>query len=222
MSERTIRGSVAGTHRLWAALLGGPGLRNRVSRVNLPCRSAASRDATPAADSASKETQRHILQVQNNSGKLGQPFCPDLGYSRQLIARYDIGQRVGSGGNADVYVVQNKLTHKRFACKSIPKSAEADASPTKSAGHLQSIRREIQVLNKLKGSLSACQLVEVFEDDTHVHLVLEYCKGGELAHRIGTRHYSERTVRTTPVWAVLVLWATASCMYCRDSLSYIL
>lgn len=34
----------------------------------------------------------------------------------------------------------------------------------------------------------------VFEDDENVHIVQEYCSGGELHHAIGTRHYSERTV----------------------------
>lgn len=35
---------------------------------------------------------------------------------------------------------------------------------------------------------------QVYEDDTHVHLVMEACHGGELHHAIGDRHYSERTV----------------------------
>ena len=35
---------------------------------------------------------------------------------------------------------------------------------------------------------------EVYEDGTHVHLVLELCKGGELVARTKGRHYSERTV----------------------------
>lgn len=35
---------------------------------------------------------------------------------------------------------------------------------------------------------------QVFEDEQAVHIVMEYCRGGELIHRIGLRHYSERTV----------------------------
>lgn len=34
----------------------------------------------------------------------------------------------------------------------------------------------------------------MYEDDASVHIVLEYCEGGELAHAVGERHYSERTV----------------------------
>ena len=39
------------------------------------------------------------------------------------------------------------------------------------------------------------ELHDVFEDEEHVHIVQECCKGGELWHRIGSKHYSERTVR---------------------------
>jgi serine/threonine protein kinase len=34
----------------------------------------------------------------------------------------------------------------------------------------------------------------VYEDDEHVHIVMELCRGGELSFAIGQRHYSERTV----------------------------
>lgn len=53
-------------------------------------------------------------------------------------------------------------------------------------------------------STAALLLQGVFEDDTHVHLVMELCRGGELIHAIGARHYSERTVSPlvcqTPGW----------------------
>ena len=40
-------------------------------------------------------------------------------------------------------------------------------------------------------------LEDIFEDDTSVHIITEICKGGELVHRIGNKHYSERTVRAS-------------------------
>jgi calcium-dependent protein kinase len=36
----------------------------------------------------------------------------------------------------------------------------------------------------------------VYEDETCVHIIQELCTGGELAHSVGQRHYSERTVCT--------------------------
>jgi calcium-dependent protein kinase len=57
-----------------------------------------------------------------------------------------------------------------------------------------SILREVQVLRQLKGSLNAVELRDVYEDDASVFIVMEHLEGGELCHRIGERHYSERTV----------------------------
>lgn len=53
----------------------------------------------------------------------------------------------------------------------------------------------MQVLTKLKGSLNIVKLEDVYEDEESVFIVMELCKGGELWHAIGDRHYSERTVR---------------------------
>ena len=49
-------------------------------------------------------------------------------------------------------------------------------------------------MRRLEGSLQVVRLVDVFEDERHVFIVQELCRGGELHHRIGARHYSERTV----------------------------
>ena len=60
--------------------------------------------------------------------------------------------------------------------------------------HISAIKREVDVMRRLRGCLNVASLEEVYEDDYHVHLVMEACRGGELHHRIGDRHYSERTV----------------------------
>jgi serine/threonine protein kinase len=52
----------------------------------------------------------------------------------------------------------------------------------------------VEVLLALRGTLNVANLEGVFEDSTHVHLVLELCTGGELlARTAGARHYGERT-----------------------------
>ncbi len=40
---------------------------------------------------------------------------------------------------------------------------------------------------------------EAYEDIDNVYIVTELCRGGELWHRIGEKHYSERTVGITPL-----------------------
>ncbi len=55
---------------------------------------------------------------------------------------------------------------------------------------MEAVKREVEVLRRLRGCLNVAALEDVYEDDTHVHMVLEFCKGGELHHRIGETHYS--------------------------------
>ena len=52
-----------------------------------------------------------------------------------------------------------------------------------------------QVLWRLRASLNVAQFKGVFEDDADVHVLMEWCKGGELTSHLGRGHYSERTVR---------------------------
>lgn len=69
-------------------------------------------------------------------------------------------------------------------------------SEAKMTGHVAAIKREVSILRQLEGSLDVARLDAVYEDQTHVHMVMEYCTGGELWHAIGNSHYSERTVCT--------------------------
>lgn len=92
-----------------------------------------------------------------------------------------------------------------FAVKTIPKVlTDPAASERKRADQIPYLRREVEVLLALRGTLNVANLEEVFEDGTHVHLVLELCSGGELLARTrqagagpggkgAPRHYSERT-----------------------------
>lgn len=55
---------------------------------------------------------------------------------------------------------------------------------------------QVAVLRRLQGTLNVAQLVEALEDDVSVHIIMEYCRGGELWNYIGKlHHYSERTAR---------------------------
>lgn len=119
----------------------------------------------------------------------------DFGYDRNLDIKYDWGKELGKGGNGVVRVVVDRATGQEYACKAIQKVLAGDFSDTKKAGHVDSIKREVEVLRKLSGSLNIVKLVDVCEDEQHVFVVQELCKGGELWHRIGEKHYSERTVR---------------------------
>lgn len=122
--------------------------------------------------------------------------APVFGYARNLDRHYRIVKEIARGGNGVVTLVVNTTTGQEFAMKSIPKVLDADASVSdrKRMDHEQSIKREVEVLQRLRGCLNVASLEEVYEDDSRVHIIMEYCQGGELYHRVGAAHYSERTV----------------------------
>lgn len=56
------------------------------------------------------------------------------------------------------------------------------------------VRQEVAIMDHLSGHANVVTLVNAFEDQKNVHIVMELCTGGELFDRIVSRgHYSERT-----------------------------
>lgn len=94
-------------------------------------------------------------------------------------------------------LVTHKSTGASFACKTLPKRLVVQAgkvSELKAQRHISSIRNEVEVMRRLRGTLNVAHLEQVFEDDDSVHIVMEHCRGGELLHTLGQKHYSEQTV----------------------------
>ena len=134
--------------------------------------------------------------------------------------KYEVGQELGRGGFGVVRSAKRRNTSKEYAVKSIRKVGP-EALPTycrtsapvkgqrggaiqvldvpnlsidRQAAHLANIKREAAVLFRLRGTLNVVQIKEALEDDEEVHLVMELCRGGELSHSLGKRHFSEKTV----------------------------
>lgn len=100
---------------------------------------------------------------------------------------YTIGEELGSGGFAVAYLCIENSTGEKFACKSIAKEriltkVEED-----------DVRREIQILQHLRGRPNVVEFKDVYEDERSVHIVMELCAGGELFDRITAKgYYTER------------------------------
>lgn len=117
------------------------------------------------------------------------------GYRSGFHDSFDIGEELGRGGFGVVRVVTHKETGKRYAAKSIKKVLEVpNLSIERQAAHLANIKREVAVLNRLRGTLNVVYFYQAWEDDDHVHIMMELCEGGELSHSLAKRHYSEKTV----------------------------
>ena len=106
----------------------------------------------------------------------------DRGYERTLDELFErTGNLIGKGGFGVVTVVIERNTGQQYACKTIRKHLNVpNIAPVKIQQHLSNIDREVKVLKLLRGTLSVVNLKGVFEDDESVHIVMEYCKGGEL------------------------------------------
>lgn len=110
-------------------------------------------------------------------------------------------------------VAVDKSTGKEYACKSIPKALNIpNVQVHKQQQHLDNIKREVAILRRLRGTLNVVYLEDVYEDATAVHIVMELCRGGELIHAIGSKHYSERTVAS---FMRAVLRTLAQCHHLR-------
>lgn len=100
------------------------------------------------------------------------------------------------GGFGTVRAVTDVLTGVQYACKTVRKRLDVpNVSVAQQAKHIDNLKREISILRKLRGTLSVVHFKGAYEDTDDVHIVMEYCRGGELHHRIGKREYNEKTVR---------------------------
>lgn len=125
-------------------------------------------------------------------------FLPlHFGFENNINKKYTWGDLLGKGGFGTVKTVQKVDTKQEFACKIVSKNLVSDSnklSKERIDKHIYTIKREIEVLRALKGSINIVGLEEVFEDNENVYIVMECCKGGELFHRIGLKNYNEKQI----------------------------
>lgn len=123
----------------------------------------------------------------------------DLGYLKTFPETYTLGKKLGKGGSGTVFVATRRSDNADYAVKVIPKVLnDHNASERKKADQLPAIRREVEVLLALRGTLNVAALEGAYEDARNVYLVMELCRGGELIGKSGPGKrnfaYSERAV----------------------------
>ena len=95
----------------------------------------------------------------------------ELGYQTNLNDLYHVEDEIGRGAFGVVCRVRHKASSRVFACKSIPKEHTPGMDAQKKQEHFESIQREVSVMMELRSCLNVAKLEEVFESDTHVHIV---------------------------------------------------
>ncbi|CAI5487809.1 unnamed protein product [Closterium sp. Naga37s-1] len=98
---------------------------------------------------------------------------------RELKEVYVVGRApVGRGQYGTVRKCVHRGTGKAYACKSIGKRSLL------SAAEKEAVRREVGLLERLKGHANIIRMKETIESTRHVHIIMEHCEGGDLLDRI--------------------------------------
>ena len=94
--------------------------------------------------------------------------------SGSFPSKYTKIQELGSGGFSKVYRVQNLTTNEVFACKELP---------IKKINDLEKLKKEINIMSKCDHP-NIIKLIEIYEDNRQLDLIMEECLGGTLFDRL--------------------------------------
>lgn len=143
------------------------------------------------ADYAANAGDDAVLQRPLKSELFPEEIVNVFGYPRDLREVYDVGIVMGAGSFGIVRLAIEKSTGRKYACKTIPKTPKS-GHPT--PRYLLKLQTEVDAMSQLGASLDAVFLKDVYEDDTHVHLVMELCEGGSVLDRLKIGEYGEAQV----------------------------
>ena len=89
------------------------------------------------------------------------------------VHNYQFGRQIGEGAYAVVRSATSREDNQKYAIKIYDKSKLSDIN------RQRSVRREVVLLQKMNHP-NIVKLVEAFETDSHVYLVMENVTGGSL------------------------------------------
>lgn len=122
------------------------------------------------------------------AGKAGSTPYPSnqpLLFNLRVEDDYMLGEQLGSGTFGAVVKAKCRVTGEDVAVKTVAK-AFADRAA------LEQLADEIRIMHRLRHP-NVRALIGFYEDESHLHIVSDLCKGGELFQRIAGRgHLTER------------------------------
>ncbi|KAK5793121.1 calcium-dependent protein kinase 28-like [Gossypium arboreum] len=158
---------------------------------------ASSTTTTNAKKESHKPTVKHQQQQQfkakpssrKHGGNVPCGKRTDFGYRKDFEKRYTTGKLLGHGQFGYTYVAIDNENGDRVAVKKIEKMKMVLPIA------VEDVKREVKILEALKGHENVVQFYNAFEDDSYVYIVMELCEGGELLDRILAKkdsRYSEK------------------------------
>ena len=122
-----------------------------------------------------------------------------------LAKKYLKLKEITRGTYSKIYTVQNKSNLKIYICKEILKTKVSD---------LLKFKNEINVLSKMDHP-NIIRLYEIFEDDRHISLIMEFCTGGELFKKIQERAEQDKAFSEKEA-AVIFKQLMSAVSYCHS------
>jgi len=98
--------------------------------------------------------------------------------------KYIIGEEIGRGGFSVVCEATRRDDSEKYAVKIVEKTLIQE--------DIKLLKREIEIMKKVE-HVNILKLIEIFEDDENVYIVMELVDGSELFDRIVDKgYYSEK------------------------------
>ncbi|KAA3479603.1 calcium-dependent protein kinase 28-like [Gossypium australe] len=174
---------------------------------------ASSTTTTNAKKESHKPTVKHQQQQQfkakpSSRKQGGNVPCgkrTDFGYRKDFEKRYTTGKLLGHGQFGYTYVAIDNENGDRVAVKKIEKMKMVLPIA------VEDVKREVKILEALKGHENVVQFYNAFEDDSYVYIVMELCEGGELLDRILAKKDSRYSEKDAAVVVRQMLKVAAEC-----------
>lgn len=124
----------------------------------------------------------------------------NLAIMTDLDQDYDLVREIGRGNFAKVYLAVNQISSQQFAVKSISKERIVG-----SLDNHKALIHEISIMRKINHP-NVVKIHQIYESQTHIHLILDYVKGGSLYSRVvAKKRFSEDVVKEFSVRLLAVI-----------------
>eukprot|EP01083_Nonionella_stella_P062681 162986_1 len=111
---------------------------------------------------------------------------------QRMVSSYIVGEKIGSGSFATVWLARHKTTGKCVAIKSISRT-----KLNVNKKHQTNLESEISIMKRLDHP-NIVRLFDIEITDRHIYLILEFCDGGDLSHYI--RKHGPLTEKHAQIW----------------------
>ncbi|KAG0452697.1 hypothetical protein HPP92_025361 [Vanilla planifolia] len=129
----------------------------------------------------------------------------DFGYAKDFDNCYAIGKLLGHGQFGYTFVATDRVNGDTVAVKRIDKAKMVLPIA------VEDVKREVKILQALKGHENVVHFYNAFEDDNYVYIVMELCEGGELLDRILSKKDSRYTEKDAAIVVRQMLKVAAEC-----------